>query len=71
MSSRQVPGEIHSGDPVLNNQGGRMMKSDPLQAFPTREERLRLRAYQIFEQRGHRDGNDLDDWLAAEAEIGG
>jgi hypothetical protein len=33
------------------------------------EERIRVRAYQLYEQRGKRNGNDLDDWLQAEAEL--
>jgi hypothetical protein len=33
------------------------------------EERIRLRAYQLYEQRGKRNGHALDDWLAAEAEL--
>jgi len=35
------------------------------------EEILRMRAYQLFEQRGHEHGHDVDDWLQAEAEITG
>lgn len=35
------------------------------------EEIIRLRAYQLFEQRGGRHGYDLDDWLQAEAEVFG
>ena len=30
---------------------------------------IRLRAYELFEQRGREDGHDLDDWLQAEAEF--
>jgi Protein of unknown function (DUF2934) len=33
------------------------------------EERIRRRAYEIYEQRGRIDGLDLDDWLQAETEI--
>jgi hypothetical protein len=35
------------------------------------EEFIRIRAYQLFEQRGYRHGSDLDDWLQAEAEVMG
>ena len=31
--------------------------------------RVRLRAYQLYEQRGKRNGHALDDWLEAEAEL--
>jgi Protein of unknown function (DUF2934) len=33
------------------------------------KERIRLRAYQLFVQRGNQPGSDLDDWLQAEEEI--
>jgi hypothetical protein len=33
------------------------------------EESIRVRAYQLYEQRGKRDGYALDDWLQAEAEL--
>ena len=40
---------------------------------PTRsndiEERIRRRAYELYEQRGMIDGHALDDWLQAEAEV--
>jgi hypothetical protein len=37
---------------------------------PTFEE-IRDRAYQIYIERGADDGQDLEDWLAAEAELMG
>ena len=33
------------------------------------EERTRVRAYQLYEQRGKPNGYALDDWLQAEAEL--
>lgn len=38
-------------------------------SFDELEERIRLRAYQLYEQRGKRDGHAVDDWLQAEAEL--
>jgi hypothetical protein len=35
----------------------------------TLEEKIRTRAYQLYEARGHEDGHDWEDWLSAEAEI--
>ncbi len=35
------------------------------------EEIIRMRAYQLFEQRGYQHGCDLEDWLQAEAEVMG
>jgi hypothetical protein len=36
---------------------------------PTREDRIRRRAYEIYERSGGIEGRDIDHWLAAEAEI--
>jgi hypothetical protein len=33
------------------------------------EVRIRVRAYQLYEQHGKRNGDDLHDWLQAEAEL--
>jgi hypothetical protein len=33
------------------------------------EEEIRVRAYELFEQRGGEPGRELDDWLQAEAEV--
>ncbi len=33
------------------------------------EERIRQRAYELYEQRGRVDGFALDDWFQAETEI--
>ncbi len=35
---------------------------------PTEEE-IRVRAYQIYVERGRQDGHDIDDWLQAEYEL--
>ena len=32
-------------------------------------ERIRCRAYELYEQRGREDGHDLDDWFQAESEV--
>jgi uncharacterized protein YegP (UPF0339 family) len=34
-----------------------------------RQEQVRCRAYEIYEQRGRQDGHEIDDWLQAESEI--
>ena len=41
------------------------------QIAPTPEilERIRVRAHELFEQRGREEGHDLEDWLQAEAEV--
>jgi Protein of unknown function (DUF2934) len=33
------------------------------------EHQIRLRAQELYEERGREDGHELDDWLRAEAEI--
>ncbi len=33
------------------------------------QEEIRLRAYELYEERGREDGRDVDDWLQAEEEI--
>ena len=37
--------------------------------FAELEDRVRKRAYQLYEQRGHVHGYALDDWLEAKAEV--
>src|SRR5437016_2422466 len=38
---------------------------DPAQA----EDRIRRRAYEIYERRGRKDGSELADWVQAESEV--
>ena len=33
------------------------------------EERIRIRAHQLYVERGSESGSELDDWLQAEEEI--
>ena len=33
------------------------------------QEQVRLRAYELYEQRGRERGHDLDDWFQAESEV--
>lgn len=35
------------------------------------QEAIRLRAYELCEQRGREGGHELDDWLQAESEVRG
>ncbi len=43
-------------------------KAPPIETLSL-EERIRLRAYELYVQRGNESGSELDDWLQAEAEI--
>jgi hypothetical protein len=52
------------------------MSKDPIKKQPANvatdpnlEEKIRLRAYALYEERGREDGHDLDDWLRAEGEL--
>jgi len=38
---------------------------------PTSEDGIRARAYELYVQRGHRDGCDWEDWFQAERELAG
>jgi len=33
------------------------------------DQEIRIRAYELYEQRGRENGHDVDDWLQAEAEL--
>jgi hypothetical protein len=33
------------------------------------QEKVRRRAYELYEARGRKDGYDLEDWLRAESEV--
>ncbi len=56
-------------DIVTTLTGERMMaKHTGDRERPSRDEIARL-AYHYYETRGRRDGQDVDDWLAAEREL--
>lgn len=38
-------------------------------SFDALEQRIRIRAYELYEKRGKQDGHAVDDWLRAEAEL--
>ncbi len=40
-----------------------------MQLDPNLQEQIRIRAYELYEQRGQEPGNELQDWLQAETEI--
>jgi hypothetical protein len=64
MGSRSVPGEKRRHALTALE-----ALKDPEDDLTPLEERIRLRAYQIFVDRGGLHGSDTDDWLRAEAEI--
>jgi hypothetical protein len=52
-----------STQPYKNQQGSWIRDNRSVQ------EEIRQRAYQLYEERGRRDGHDEDDWLQAEKEL--
>lgn len=54
--------EARAEDPTQTGENG---------VTPSREARIREVAYALYENRGGVDGNDLDDWLTAEAAVSG
>ena len=43
-------------------------KQDPRSTGPT-EEQIRLRAYELYVERGRAEGQDIEDWFQAEKEL--
>ena len=41
----------------------------PFAGAPKHLRGAQARAYELYEQRGRKDGHDLDDWLASESEV--
>ncbi len=41
----------------------------PLRHNTPEEHEIRLRAYELYEQRGRENGHDMEDWLQAETEL--
>jgi hypothetical protein len=69
-------------DPVVPDQAGRVMPIDPMginssseevkrkfNVNAAREDVVRQRAYEIYEQQGREEGYALDHWLRAECEL--
>lgn len=56
------------GDPVAPGQGGRMTAIDPAESL---EEKIRFRAYELYERSGREEGHAHEHWVQAEAEIAG
>jgi hypothetical protein len=62
MKSRKAPKvAITSSSSIAGNQ-------DPRPSGSSLEE-IRLRAYEIYVERGRIDGQDLEDWIQAEKEL--
>jgi hypothetical protein len=53
----------------LPHEGHSTKQSQPRAAEPAILEQIRLRAYELFEERGRLEGFDQEDWVRAETEI--
>jgi hypothetical protein len=54
--------EIHVPS-IRDDQGSQKLNDERIQ------ERIRLRAYQLYEARGAAPGHEVEDWTAAEKEL--
>lgn len=64
MASRaKITGNTGSGQPAAD-----VEEQDHLLHL-TREQEMRLRAYEIYLERGAQSGHELEDWLQAEHEL--
>jgi len=58
MNSSQVVPSVPAKADLQNTDGGCEL-----------QDQVRVRAFQLYEQRGRDEGHSLDDWLQAEAEL--
>ena len=49
----------------------RLEKRQLAESVEQLEEKIRRRAYELYELRDREDGRDLDDWFKAESELSG
>lgn len=57
--------------PILTAEEWRRLFKQLSDGFEEPQQKIRERAYQLYQERGRRDGHDVEDWLRAEAEITG
>jgi Protein of unknown function (DUF2934) len=72
MKAGSAHGKRQPQPPTISTEGEIAMKSTHSETQlhePAYNQEVRVRAYELFEQRGREHGHDLDDWLQAEAEI--
>jgi hypothetical protein len=70
MTSAKPKSKFKRADRGFADRGGRLIADSPQNlASSANQEAVRMRAYQLYEERGRVDGHDLTDWLAAEAQV--
>lgn len=62
---------IQEGGISMRNPTTKDISTSGTTAAEADRERIRDRAYELYEARGRGDGHDLEDWLEAEEEITG
>ncbi len=56
---------------MKKQQSTALRETEPVQPPEQLQEKVRQRAYELYELRGREDGHDFDDWLEAESEVAG
>lgn len=54
---------------MKSNSPSKEQPTQSLKAPADLQEQVRLRAYELYEERGKRDGFEVEDWLQAEGEF--
>lgn len=67
---REQKGDTSSQSENLFPKEEKTVMSDANKVTPTKEE-IRRRAYEVYEARGRRHGQEVDDWITAERELAG
>ncbi len=65
-STAKQPGEV---TPIRETPIGAVLPNGGVQLPDGVEDEIRVRAYQLFQERGGQHGFDLEDWRRAEVEI--
>lgn len=73
-SANSATGESGESGPIgTTGESGPIDAAAPavVETESARLDRIREAAYRMYVARGHQDGHDIEDWLAAEAALGG
>lgn len=65
----QSQNSVQNGNNAGSQASGRSVETSSGPAGPELLQQIRIRAYELFEQRGRLEGFDQEDWAQAEAEI--
>ena len=59
----------HFSGPTHATSAAKAQAAETKIADSARQQKIRIRAYEIYLGRGEQHGRDLDDWLQAESEL--